>query len=330
MEELLSSDVLSRSMLKSNSQTSRIIGQYSRGQDGPLLIAIGGIHGNEPAGVLGIERILELLCIEPTYNPSFIYNGTFVGLRGNLAALKAKKRYIDTDMNRLFKIDHIAALRRDMSQARSEDRELIELLDTIDDLMCSIQHSRVIFLDIHTTTAHGGIFSIPQDNSESVTLGLNLHAPVIQGMNTGLAGTTMHYFTKQNFGPFTNGVCFEAGQHDDAESVDNAVSAIVNCMRSIGAVAARHAEQKHDDRLLEYSKQLPTLCNLLYTHHIKPQDSFVMNPDFVNFQPVTEGDLLAQDKHGEVRAPMSGFMLMPLYQAQGEDGFFIIESLEGY
>lgn len=309
--------------------SNRIIGQYTRNEDGPLLIAIGGIHGNEPAGVNGIERILGLLHQEPTYNPSFIYNGTFVGLRGNLAALKAKTRFIDTDMNRLFKPAHIAELRAGKTPT-SEDKELLELLDTIDDLMCCIPHSRVVFLDIHTTTAHGGIFSIPQDNTESVTLGLNLHAPVIKGMNTGLVGTTMHYFTKVHFGPFSNGVCFESGQHDDPESTENAVSGIVNCMRSIGAVAARHAESKHDDRLLEYSKHLPTLCNLLHTHDIQEGDQFVMQPGYVNFQEIEKGELLAHDRHGEIRAPMSGYMLMPLYQKQGNDGFFIIESIEGY
>ena len=50
-----------------------------------------------------------------------------------------------------------------------------------------------------------------------------------------------------------------------------------------------------------------------------------MNPGYSNFQMVKKGDLLAEDKNGEIRAPNSGILLMPLYQKQGQEGFYIIE-----
>lgn len=56
---------------------------------------------------------------------------------------------------------------------------------------------------------------------------------------------------------------------------------------------------------------------------IAPEDEFVMNPGFENFQPVTRGQILASNKRGAIRAVESGLILMPLYQKQGEDGFFI-------
>jgi succinylglutamate desuccinylase len=52
-----------------------------------------------------------------------------------------------------------------------------------------------------------------------------------------------------------------------------------------------------------------------------------MEPGFRNFQSVSAGKLLARDHHGEVRAPLSGILLLPLYQAQGEDGFFLIREV---
>jgi succinylglutamate desuccinylase len=48
---------------------------------------------------------------------------------------------------------------------------------------------------------------------------------------------------------------------------------------------------------------------------------------FTNFQIIQEGQLLAKDKNGSIFSPMSGYLLMPLYQAKGEDGFFIAEEL---
>jgi succinylglutamate desuccinylase len=38
---------------------------------------------------------------------------------------------------------------------------------------------------------------------------------------------------------------------------------------------------------------------------------------------VAAGTLLARDDGGEIRAPFDGLLLMPLYQAQGSDGFFL-------
>ena len=42
-------------------------------------------------------------------------------------------------------------------------------------------------------------------------------------------------------------------------------------------------------------------------------------------QRVREGEIIAQDRHGEIIAPMDGLIFMPLYQRSGNDGFFIVE-----
>ena len=53
-----------------------------------------------------------------------------------------------------------------------------------------------------------------------------------------------------------------------------------------------------------------------------------MMPGFKNFQPIEKGQLLGHDARGEVRAPKNGCILMPLYQQQGDEGFFIIKVIE--
>jgi succinylglutamate desuccinylase len=50
---------------------------------------------------------------------------------------------------------------------------------------------------------------------------------------------------------------------------------------------------------------------------------FKMFPGFQNFSPIRKGEPLATDRHGIVYAPNGGCILMPLYQGQGNDGFFI-------
>ena len=49
-----------------------------------------------------------------------------------------------------------------------------------------------------------------------------------------------------------------------------------------------------------------------------------MLPGYVSFQPITESDVLAKDARGDVRPPEAGRILMPLYQRQGDDGFFVV------
>ena len=43
----------------------RIIGKYTQGLPGPLLVCIGGMHGNERAGIRAIDLILKMLEVEP-------------------------------------------------------------------------------------------------------------------------------------------------------------------------------------------------------------------------------------------------------------------------
>jgi hypothetical protein len=47
-----------------------------------------------------------------------------------------------------------------------------------------------------------------------------------------------------------------------------------------------------------------------------------MEPGFKNLSPAAEGQLLARDARGEIRAPKDGMVILPLYQGLGNDGFF--------
>jgi len=61
-----------------------------------------------------------------------------------------------------------------------------------------------------------------------------------------------------------------------------------------------------------------------YRHGITAEDHFRMAPGFITFERVDEGQAVAVDREGEVRTPQPGLLLMPLYQNQGDDGFFIV------
>ena len=84
----------------------RIIGRYDGREKGPLLVCLGSIHGNEPAGTKALELMFKMLEDEPITNPSFCFNGRLLGLRGNLRAIQAGKRYLQKDLNRQWTVEN--------------------------------------------------------------------------------------------------------------------------------------------------------------------------------------------------------------------------------
>lgn len=310
----------------------RIIGQRIGASQGPLLIILAQMHGNEPAGYLAAQELFEAIDAEYIKNPSFSFRGKIIALQGNMAAAAKNERYIVKDLNRNWTDATLERIKNAASVAEldSEDREIKELIETINAIIAEYPSEQIVVLDLHTTTAEGGIFSIPSPMPYSRFLALSMHAPVLHGFLNGLAGTSLHffnekYFPNQNITP----VCFEAGQHYSPESPKLAMSAIINCFKAMGGFYKEHIELRHEELIKQRAASLPNEGNLVFTYAIKEKEEFAMRKDkiYKNFDAVEAGELLANNQYGEIYAPCKGFILMPLYQKLGSDGFFIIEEI---
>jgi len=301
----------------------RLLGIYSEGRPGPLLICIGGIHGNEWAGVKAMDLLLKMLEVEPITNPEFEFHGKLVFLVGNLPALQQQTRFLEVDLNRIWKdtylSDHISF---------SEKNQLLELKELIEKEIESSEDSDVAVIDLHTTTAEGGIFSLPANDKESLALAEGMHAPVITNLVDRVEGNLIKYFTHKYADRGLKGVVFEGGQHDDHLSVNRCVAAMINCIRALGLVASDHIVNRHDELLRTYSEGLPKVASLRYVHQIVPDDAFEMLPGYTNFQPVSKGMVVARDREGSIEIIEDGLILMPLYQSKGDDGFFVVREVE--
>jgi succinylglutamate desuccinylase len=311
-------------------QDAHFIGAYEGEQHGALFFVVTTLHGNEPAGAKAVESLLRLLQAEKNKNPNFEFHGKIVGLIGNSAASAKNKRYIDTDMNRLWQSDRIKFIEAQPTDRilLAEEREARELLATIRTEIAAYQPTELFFLDLHTTTAEGGIFTIVPSNTDSERIGLTLFATMITGFASLLQGTLMDFFNGKFEDLKSTTLTFESGQHNDPESVTNAVSAIINVLRAIGCVHPHDVEDKHDARLRERAAQLPRVAELMYRHELRAGDSFKMRPGYHNFQPVAAKEILAEDRTGVIRAKNDALILMPLYQQQGNDGFFLVKPIQ--
>lgn len=312
----------------------RIIGQFGGHTPGALILAFGAIHGNEPAGVRALEEVFRLLEYHAVNDPGFDFQGKIVGILGNRWAYAAQKRFIEKDLNRQWTPENIARISGvDPMNLHAEDREIGELLNVIKEEVDASRPEALILLDLHTTSAGGGIFSLPAQDEASLRLAKELAAPVVLGLADGIQGTLLHFAADRAFSEiqampkYVMGVAFEAGQHNDPESVNRSVAVLVNCLRATGCIDPEALRTSDENLLNDYAAALPKVTRLRYAHTIRPIDQFRMRPGYVNFQPIQRSEHLADDVRGPIYAPDNGLILMPLYQNQGSDGFFIVQEM---
>jgi succinylglutamate desuccinylase len=68
---------------------------------------------------------------------------------------------------------------------------------------------------------------------------------------------------------------------------------------------------------------------IISRHPVVSGDGFEMLPGFDNFHAVQSGQVVAHDRGGDIKIPRPARLFMPLYQGQGDDGFFLTRPLSG-
>jgi len=296
----------------------RLLGDCSRGVRGPLLIVTGGVHGNEPSGVEALERVFAEL--ERTRAP---LRGRFVGLCGNLASLERGARYVDEDLNRLWTTERVDASRGGTAPATSESHEQSELLEALEAVL-EPAHEGAALLDLHSTSGAGPPFAILSDRPDNRRLVEALHVPAVLGLHRDVRGTLNEWFDSLGH----TSVVLEGGQNADVATRARHESAIWVALASLGLLEEDCGVDFDAHRaLLEASTaHLPGAIDVCLRWGIDPGERFRMEPGYANLQRVQRGELLARTgRFGEIpiRSPFDGMLLMPLYQEQGNDGFFL-------
>lgn len=294
---------------------SRVLGRYEGQQPGPLVLCVGGIHGNEPAGIHALQRVFEIL---QQTQPKM--RGTLVGLSGNIRALEVGTRFIDRDLNRAWNPSRMENL-ESLNDGCAETLEQRELLSAIREIVRG-RNGPFYFLDLHTSSAEGEPFACIGDTIRNRKFARSFPVPVILGLEEQLEGALLEHLN--NAGMITMG--FEGGQHRAASSVDHHVAAIwralvgADCLRETDCPSAKKAAE-----LLETSRNgLPRWLGVRYRHAITEADGFQMRPGYRNFRALQPHEVVADDQiAGGIRANYKARMILPLYQGKGNDGFFL-------
>jgi hypothetical protein len=298
----------------------RVIGDIAGAGRGPSVVFVGGIHGNEPAGTLAAERVIAEL---EAYRS--VLRGRVVFLAGNRQALGSGLSFVRRDLNRGWSQPNLERLRRLPARALGdEDQEQVELADALREIERA-HGGPLVVIDLHTSSAPSPPVVSFGDTLRNRHLAMVLPSTAILGLEEVTDGALVGYCTERGH----VGISIESGQHKDPEAVLRQVAAIwlvLVASRCLPAKAVRELAQ-HRERLARASEGYPRVVEVLHRHEVVPGDGFRMLPGLASFTPVVANQVVAHDARGPVHAPHAALLLMPRYQAQGDDGYFLVREI---
>jgi len=295
----------------------RVIGCHVGPLPGPTLIICGALHGNEPAGALAAQRVSAALD-----NLSLPIRGEWMAITGNLEALRQEKRFLEFDLNRCWTEPEVRAmLLRDPAADGPEQAEQRELVNLLGDA-AERGRGHLVLFDLHTTSGESPPFLVLSDTLRNRDVAAGMPGTVILGLEESIDGTLLEYMSQLGH----RAVVVESGQHKSAAAIEFHESYIWIGMAAAGLLdpADVPGYAEHRRRLIDAGRASPRVVEVLDRQDVQPSDGFTMRPGFQSFQRVEAGVHLADNSRGRITAPRSGLILMPLYQPQGSEGFFIV------
>nr|NIP78181.1 succinylglutamate desuccinylase/aspartoacylase family protein [Gemmatimonadota bacterium]NIX43099.1 hypothetical protein [Gemmatimonadota bacterium] len=292
---------------------SRVLGHVRGHEAGRTVILVAGLHGNEPAGVEALQRVFRALP-----GPEQV-RGEVLGLAGNPAALERGTRYIDEDLNRGWWPDTLSSPAAGPAET-SESRDRQELLAVMRAPL-GRAGSPPIVVDFHTTSGETPPFITLGDTLRNRRFATAVPLPVVLGVEEQLAATFLEYMSNR-------GCCItlgcEGGRHGDPAAVDYMEAVAWIALIQAGVIDPEEVPPPDPRAFLNgISRDYPSVVEVRHRHAVPRAGEFTMYPGFRSFQRVAAGEPLGEWDDGRtVRAPESGRVLMPLYQSQGDDGFF--------
>ncbi len=288
---------------------------------GPVVIFLGAVHGNEPAGVLAMERAAGRLRERQS-----ALHGQALGLIGNVKAFRKNQRYLDRDLNRIWTTPALSPTLHSFSE-NAEEEERRDLLAALKPYLFP-PGQPVYIVDLHTTSAPSSPFVIISDAIRNRRFARHFLSPIILGLEERVEGTILNYMS--DIGVIS--LAFEAGQHQDEQSILRHEAAIWTALAGAGCLAEQDIPDfSQQQTLLKLASEgLHQFYETRYRYSVDPQEDFRMKPGFRNFQTVRRGEIVAENRSGPIRAAAPRAIFMPLYQEQGDDGFFLIKPIQPF
>lgn len=255
------------------------------GQPGPILAIFAGVHGNERAGVYALQQLATELKLT---------KGKVYLVLANPPAIEADVRMLGKNLNRCFFEGNIGNTPEDMRAC-----ELMQLLDGCDAL-----------LDLHMFyDDNGEPFVICEDNAVELAQIFDVNIISTNWTQVEPGGTDGYMFTKDKIG-----ICVECGPHRKShEYTEFAKNSVYQFLTYFDMV----------DTPVEYSRLPKRIIRAEQAVH-KSSESFVLEPGFINFEKLAEGQLIAMDGNTRLTAKAGDCIIFPHYGARLNEECYIL------
>lgn len=300
--------------------SDRLIGHVQGLKKGPTIFFFGGIHGNEKAGLIAIEKIFEQL---GPMTPDL--RGNLFGIKGNIPALVQDKRFLKEDLNRMWTEKSIASILSKQEGERTvEEKELFKIYQLVFELLDQYAPP-YYFIDFHTTSSKTLPFITINDALINRNFAKLFPLPIILGIEEFLEGPLLSYMNEKGY----VSLGFESGQHNEASAISNAIAFIWLVLVNAGVLETKndHFHKPHFEQLSNAARDNHKIYEVEKRFALAKNDHFKMLPGFESFQRVPKGTVLGVLNEKEITTKKNVILFMPLYQKQGAEGFFTIRTL---
>ncbi|MEM7485282.1 MAG: succinylglutamate desuccinylase/aspartoacylase family protein [Bacteroidota bacterium] len=304
--------------LNETAEVERIIDHLKGDGDGPTVIFFAGIHGNEPAGIFALKHVIRELKLEQ----KSIY-GEIYAIAGNLKALENNVRFQGEDLNRIWSPGRIDEIKEQEEHSMDEEKELLALYTLFNEIL-EKSTPPFYFIDLHTTSSETSPFVVLNDSLLNRKFAMNYPLPIVLGIEEYLVGALLSFINELGY----VSLGYESGQHDDINAIKNCIDFVHFTLALTNSVNLSKDELTTlKNGVMNSSKVSNKFYEIYYQYDIKHGIDFKMLPGFVNFQEISDGENVALENNAILKAKGRKQIFMPLYQNQGNEGFYYIRSI---
>lgn len=257
---------------------------------GKTLTILAGVHGNEKAGVMAINKIINNI----QHSVINIREGTVYFIYANPKAIEKNLRYIDKNLNRCF-IKNLKGNNYEILRAK----EIMKILDKSDAV-----------LDLHASNNPKATpFIICEKNAYNLAKNFNFKI-LSSGWDTVEPGGTDGYMYKQG----KIGICLECGSLVESEKNKNlAYNSILQFLSYFNII-------KKISGKISNPKKYVQVKNLVY----KKTKDFAFVKEFADFEILKKNSLFATDGNIKYIAKNNECIIFPHADTDIGDEAFIL------
>ena len=292
-----------------------VIDEIRKGTKDITIILVASVHGNEIEGMKVIKRVFSDL-----HNHCPIDNIHIIGICASPEAQKAKKRFIDEDLNRLWNNQIFQYIHTIAPQKRNVEQRIILKLYAMMKFVIESAPNHVYLIDLHTFSSNGDAFIMGQlENDMAAYLNKVCHIPMVLNERDYIKNTIVGYWSRKKI----NAIIIEGGKKGTKKAINNIYYILCRALKGI----AKKYIPPPIKLISDYSMddRFPIQYSICYRYNAPSNHLFKMASDYINFQKINEGEVLATEAGKPIYSALNGHILFPLYQKKGDDGFFIVK-----